>query len=87
MENFVIVKDEDNNDIKIEVILSFGVEKLNKNYIAYTLNDDENAPAAAVFISEIDPITNKIMSIPPEQRDVVISAYQIAKREILKDEQ
>lgn len=84
MENYVLVKDENGNDIKIEVILSFKVEEYNKQYVAYTLNDDGMTEKVSVIISEIDSQTNKLISIPSNQMKVVIDAYEEAKRLIIE---
>ena len=87
MDNYVIVKDENGNDIKIEVILDFGVEEYNKEYIAYTLNDDGVSETKAVFISEIDPETKKLKSIPFDQKDAVMQAYEAAKELVEEDDE
>ncbi len=86
MNNYVVVKDENGEDIKIEVILNFKVEEYNKEYIAYTLNDNKTSESVAVFISEIDPNTKRLISIPVEQKDVVMEAYEGAKALILEEE-
>ena len=33
MGNVITVKDHEGNDIKIEILTTFSIEKLNKNYI------------------------------------------------------
>lgn len=87
MNNYVIVKDENDRNIKIEIILNFKLEEYNKEYIAYTLNDNETSDNAAVFISEIDPSTKKLLSIPVEQKDAVMEAYESAKALILENDE
>lgn len=79
MENYVIVKDENNIEIKIEIILSFVIEEYNKQYIAYTLNDDGVSNNVEVFLSEIDFSTKKLKSIPSLQKEAVLEAYEQAK--------
>lgn len=79
MDNYVVAKDVNGNDVKIEVILDFRVEEYNKEYVAYTLNDNNTSESAAVFISEIDPETKKLKSVPFAEKDVVMEAYESAK--------
>lgn len=86
MNNYVIVKDENNNDIKIEVLFSFRVDEFNKEYVAYTLNDDGISETEAVFLSEINPITKKLISIPFEQKEFVLQVYNETKNMIMNDE-
>lgn len=73
----------DNNGIPttIEIILNFKVEELNKNYIAYCLNDDNVSEEVTICISEIDLDSNppKIMDIKPEEMEAVLNFYEIAK--------
>ena len=85
MGNVVKVKNENGEEIKIEIILSFSVEELNKRYIAYTLNDDGKKPKVAVLISEIDS-NNKIKNIPFEERKLVMAAYNGAKDLVLMND-
>jgi hypothetical protein len=40
MKDYVIVYKENGEPIKIEVILSFRIDKINKDYVVYTINDD-----------------------------------------------
>lgn len=85
MDNYVIVKDEAGNNIKIEVLFSFRVSEFNKEYVAYTLNDDGVSEIEAVFISEMDPTTKKLISIPFEQKEFVLQAYNETKNMIMND--
>ena len=85
MKNFMIVKGENGAEIKVEVLFSFGVEEYKKNYIAYTLNDDDSTPTATVFISELDNETNKILSIPFEEKEFVLKTYEEVKKMIMED--
>ena len=85
MKNFMIVKDENGTEIKVEVLFSFGVEEYKKNYIAYTLNDDDLSATATVFISELDSETSKILSIPFEEKEFVLKTYEEVKKMIMED--
>lgn len=85
MENYIIVKDENNDDIKIEIILSFNVGQFNKKYIAYTINDDGESETELVFISEIDEKTNKLKSIPFDEKQFVLESYEEVKKMILNN--
>lgn len=86
MDNYVVVEKENGEKIKIEVILSFVVEEVNKEYIAYTLNDDGNSDVEMVMISEIDMQTQKIKAIPESEKDIVLKYYEDAKNIILNGE-
>ena len=85
MDNKVFVKRENGETIAIEIVLSFKIEELKKNYIAYTINDDGESESVEVFISEIDE-NNKIKSIPFHEKDMVMEFYEKAK-ELVEDEE
>ena len=85
MDNVVKVKRENGEEIRIEIILSFNVEELNKRYIAYTLNDDGKKSVVAVLISEIDS-NNRIKDIPFEERELVMTAYNSAKELVMMND-
>lgn len=85
MNNYVIVKNEDGSDIKIEVLFSFKVEEYNKEYIAYTINDDGVSEVEPVLISEYDGNNKKIISIPFEEKEFVLKTYEEVKKIILED--
>ena len=78
MDNYIIVKKENGESIKIEIILSFIVKELNKKYIAYTINDDGQKKLVAVMISEIDD-NGLLKEIPEKEKNLVINAYKNAK--------
>lgn len=86
MKNNILLKDENGNDINVEILLSFSIEEYNKNYIAYTLNDDDKASSVAVFISEVDYENKKILSIPANQKEAVLEVYNNAKQMLLEEE-
>ncbi len=80
MKDYVIVYKENGEPIKIEVILSFRIDKINKDYVVYTINDDNVQENVAVIISEIDQETHKIKSILPEEKDIVMEYYEQVKK-------
>ena len=41
MGNVITVKDHEGNDIKIEILTTFSIEKLNKNYIKMPFSLDK----------------------------------------------
>ena len=86
MNNYVLVEKENGEKIKIEIILSFVVEEVGKEYIAYTLNDDGKSDVEMVMISEIDMQTQKIKAIPESEKDIVLKYYEDAKNIILNGE-
>lgn len=84
MDNKTYVYKENGEEIAIEIILSFVVEELNKSYIAYTLNDDDNSDTVPVFISEYDG--KNIKEISNDDADLVLEYYNAAK-ELVEEEQ
>lgn len=79
------VKDGLGEQIKIEIILSFALEEYEKNYIAYTINDDDSLSSAIILISEIDTNTNKLKSIPFEEKDMVLQSYEELKKSLFEE--
>ena len=85
MKNEKIVYTETGEEIKIEIIISFRLEEYDKNYIAYTINDDDTLDTAVVLISEIDTNTNKIKSISFEEKDAVLKSYEELKKKLFEN--
>lgn len=83
MDNYVIVKKENGEDIKIEIILSFTIEELKKQYIVYTINDDNTSPEVPILISEISQDTKRIRSIPENEKDIVLEVYNNLREKML----
>ena len=77
MDNKIVLDREDGESITVEIILSFEIEELNKKYIAYTLNDNEEDEDVDVLISEIED--NKIKSVPEDEIEMVLEYYENAK--------
>lgn len=85
MDNFVIVKRENGEQIKIEIVLSFKIAEYNKQYIAYTINNDNIQDDVPLLISEIDPVTQKIKNIPENEKSIVLETYNQVKNSILNE--
>ncbi|MBR2138462.1 MAG: DUF1292 domain-containing protein [Bacilli bacterium] len=85
MKNEKVFINENGEEIKIEIVFSFRLEELNKNYIAYTINDDDSLPTALIFISELDPNTNQIISIKEEEKEMVMTAYEEFKKGVFEE--
>lgn len=84
MENKIIVKDNEGNDITIEVITTFSLEELKKNYIVYTLNDDGVSEEITVLINEyvLENEQPKIVPIPKEETAMVLAFYNTIRENI-----
>ena len=85
MKNEKIVTLPTGEKVKIEVILSFRLEELNKNYVAYTINDDDSLETATVFISEIDTETNKLKNFDEKDKDLILTAYEELKQKLFEE--
>lgn len=85
MQSYVMAKDSNGHDVKIEIILSFRVEEYNKNYIVYTLNDDGISDFTSVVISEYDKNNNKLISIPFDEKETVLKIYEEVKQMIMEN--
>ena len=46
------VYNENNQLVNIDVLLDFRIDKIGKEYVAYTVNDDGKSDLVNVFISE-----------------------------------
>lgn len=75
--NTITIKDEQNNDLVIELLLNFKIETLGKEYIAYTINDNNVSETVLVYISEIiyENGIQKIIPIKDEEKELVLSFY------------
>ena len=83
--NYIVVYRENGEPIKIEVIMSFRIEKFNKDYVVYTINDDKKREDVIILISEIDKETHKIKSILPEEKDTIMEYYEQVKKVAQED--
>ena len=73
MQNKVIVYNEKNEKIEVEIFLYFEVEELHKQYVAYTINDNNESEEVPVFISEF--ANNTLKSIPSSESKMVMECY------------
>lgn len=85
MKNEKVYINENGEKVSVEVILSFSIEEVNKNYIAYTINDDDSHEKAIVLISEIDIQTNKLKSIDDSDKEMVLATYNEIKMKIFEE--
>lgn len=84
MINKKVVKNEKGEDVVIELLLTFSIEKTNKNYVVYTINDDETSETATIFISEIQENGDEVVvvNIPKEEKELVINCYNDIKNSL-----
>ena len=80
----VIYLNEANEEIKIEVLLSFEVEELKKKFIAYTINDDGVSQNVNVFISEVEMTGDgaRVIPIKEDEKEIVLLTYDGIKQTI-----
>lgn len=83
----IIITDENNNTKKVQLIFNFQIPEFNKSYIVYTFDEDKSGDEIDVIISEFDSISNEIKSIPEDQKDVVYTFYEEAKKKILGNDE
>lgn len=84
--NVKTVTREDGTQVTIDIILGFDIPEYNKHYVAYTINDDGVSEHVNVLLAEYDGEYN-IKSIPFEEREEVVAAYEEAKRIAKEDNQ
>lgn len=84
MENKINVKDHEGNDITIEIITTFTLKELNKNYVVYTINDDGISENVTVLINEfiLENEQPKIVPIPKEETKMVLAFYNTIRENI-----
>lgn len=85
MKNEAVYINENGEEIRVEVILSFSIEEFNKNYIAYTINDDDSLETAVVLINEVDIEANKLLPIKFEEKEMVLTTYNDIKKTIFDE--
>ncbi len=79
------VRTENGEDVTIEILVNFKVEEYDKEYVGYTLNDDNNSFKVKVFISEIqyDPSGKaRVSSIREDEKDLVLCIYNNIRNSI-----
>ena len=77
MSNVVTYRTENNELITVEVLAGFNIEKIGKNYVAYTINDNKVSENVNIYISEIDydGETPKIVPIKEDEAEMVLMFY------------
>ena len=77
MINSVNVINEIGQYVKIDVIMAFKIEKYNKDYIVYTVNDDGKSEDVYMCIAGIQEINGKkhLRLIPEEEKNMVLVFY------------
>lgn len=73
----ITVINENDEKIKINILIQFRVEELNREYIAYTVNDDGVSEDVQVFITGIKEENGetKLVLIPEEEKILVLAVY------------
>ena len=81
----IIVKNQFNNDITISLIGTFKIETLEKEFIIYSLTDDnEENPEGEIILGEILREGNNIqvLGIEKEEKDLVVAFYNEISKQI-----
>ena len=84
MENVITVKDHEGKDIRIEILTTFSIEDLKKNYVIYTLDDDGVSEDVTLLINEyvVENDQPKIVPIPKEETNMVLAVYNTLRENI-----
>ena len=77
MRNVITVKDSNNQDMIVELLFNFKIDKLGKEYMVYTINDDNVSETVNIFISEVEYENNipKIVPIKDDEKEMVLMFY------------
>jgi uncharacterized protein YrzB (UPF0473 family) len=80
----MIVQDKEGNKIKIEVLMTFKIPEINKNYVVYSINDDGISETVTILINELVYENNlpKIVPIPKEETQMVLAFYTTIRNNI-----
>lgn len=72
------IKDGNGNDLNVSIIGYFRVPSLEKQYVMYSIIDDETSEYGHVLIGEVVNIDDgiQILGILDEEKDLVISYYK-----------
>ena len=78
MKNSIKVKNIEGEDLEIEFLLTFKIEKIGKEYIVYSINDDGVSPTVNIFISEIkyENSIPKLIPIKEDEKEMVLLFYE-----------
>lgn len=84
MGNVITVKDHEGKDIRIEILTTFSIEDLKKNYVIYTLDDDGVSEDVTLLINEyvVENDQPKIVPIPKEETNMVLAVYNTLRENI-----
>ncbi len=84
MGNVITVKDHEGKDIRIEILTTFSIEDLKKNYVIYTLDDDGVSEDVTLLINEyvVENDQAKIVPIPKEETNMVLAVYNTLRENI-----
>ena len=82
MTNTITTINEKNEIITIEILIGFKIEEIGKEYVAYTINDDNLSDTVTVLISEIDYDNDipKIVPIKEDEKEMVLLFYNNLKK-------
>ena len=77
MISSVNVINENGQEVKVDVIMQFRIEELEKEYIVYTLNDDGQSEDVYVCIAGMEEINGQyqLKLIPEEEKNLVLVFY------------
>ena len=73
-------------EVSVEVIGGFRVEDLDKEYVLCSYDDDKDSDKVLMVILEVeeDEFGNRILvSIPDEEKEIVLNCYNAIKQNIL----
>lgn len=82
------VKNQFNNDVTISLIGTFKIESLNKEYIIYSLVDDnKDNSEGEIILGEIIRESNdiKVLGINSEEKDLVVAFYNEISKQVGED--
>lgn len=84
MNNKIKVQDVEGNEINIEIISTFRIEELNKQYVIYTVNDDGVSEEVTLLINEyvMENDQPKIIPIPKKEVNLVLTIYNNLRNNI-----
>lgn len=79
------VLNEDGKNINIDLLYKFKIEEYNKEYIIYTLNDEESSDSDLILIAGVEDIDGKynLKLIPEEESKMVLLFYDNIRDTIL----
>lgn len=78
MEKEIIIKDESGVDITISIVGEFKIDDLNKEFIIYSIVDNDDASTKGqIIIGEVirDNDNLQVLGIKEDERDLVLAFY------------